>query len=204
MIYYLLDASVVVLEYDPRCSHLAKDNMTKLIESGKKKEAVLFLPDFCVVEAFNTLAKWFWSPDDKRFATEKQYRGAYEQLERSVKRRGLYYAYDLHRYHVLNCDEIFKAEHTSPREEDRRHPGSFHRLSSFDILIIAMGMELTRIHAEQSVWIVSGDHRLVEIARQLQGERPGEFAKVFNPYEPQAELPSELTAFQYARRLKKS
>ena len=38
-------------------------------------------------------------------------------------------------------------------------------MSTFDILIIAMGMELMRIHPPKNVFIVTGDKRIVKICK---------------------------------------
>lgn len=203
MIYYLLDTTAVVLEYDPTDSYRvrkAKTFMKEMMEQGKKKDAFLFVPDFCVVEAFNTLARWRWR--DKTL-TEERYKESYRRLESAVKRRQQFYVYDLHRYHVLSCDEIFEAEHTTPLAPDKRRPGEYKgSLSSFDILIIAMGMELTKIHIDRSVYIVTCDYRLVQVNEKLRADRPGEFAEAKNPRED--ELPSELPEFRDWGRAKRS
>ncbi|MDP3722638.1 MAG: hypothetical protein Q8R91_03975 [Candidatus Omnitrophota bacterium] len=188
MVYYLLDASALVLKHrpDPDDSvERAKQVMDAIEAQRKEHEAFLFLPNFCVVEAFNTLAKWFWR--ERRFRTEEQYQTARKALERDVKRvDGLndqrrFYAYDLHRYHVLNCNKVFEAEHTTDLEPDPKYPGRFKPpLSSFDILIIAMGVELKKVHAGQSVYIATGDKRLALIAEKLLKKNPDEFARVID------------------------
>ena len=191
MIYYLLDASALVLKHSPDPDdsvERAKKVMNAIEAQRKENEAVLFLPNFCVVEAFNTLAKWFWR--EKRFRTKEQYEAACKALERDVKRvdefddQRRFYAYDLHRYHVLNCNKVFEVEHTTGLEPDPKYPGRFKSpLSTFDILIIAMGMELMKTHAGQEIRIVTCDRRLVRIAEKLSNDRPNEFAGVVNPYQ---------------------
>lgn len=190
MIYYLLDASALVLKHSPDPDdsvERAKKVMNAIEAQRKENEAFLFLPNFCVVEAFNTLAKWFWR--EKRFRTKEQYEDARKALERDVKRvdelddQRRFYAYDLHRYHVLNCNKVFEVEHTTDLEPDPKYPGRFRSpLSTFDILIIAMGMELMKTHAGQEIRIVTCDRRLTRIAEKLSDDRPNEFAGVVNPY----------------------
>lgn len=189
-IYYLLDASALVLKHrpDPDDSvDRAKKVMDAIEAQRKGNEAFLFLPNFCVAEAFNTLAKWFWR--EGKFRTKEQYEAACKALERDVKRvdefndKRRFYAYDLHRYHVLNCNQVFEVEHTTDLEPDPKYPGRLKSpLSTFDILIIAMGMELMKTHAGQEVRIVTCDSRLTRIAQKLSDDRPNEFAGVVNPY----------------------
>ena len=190
MIYYLLDASALVLKYTPnpdKYVQRAKAVMEAIEAQRKEKEVFLFLPNFCVVEAFNTLAKWFWR--EKRFHAKGQYEDACKALERDVKRldelgdKRRFYAYDLHRYHVLNCNKVFETEHTTDLEPDSKYPGRFKSpLSTFDVLIIAMGMELKKVHAGQSVYIATGDKRLALIAEELSKKSPDEFARVIYVY----------------------
>lgn len=190
MVYYLLDASALVLKYRPDPDERverAKKAMDAIEAQRKEREAFLFLPNFCVAEAFNTLAKWFWR--EKKFRTKEQYQTACKALERDVKRVDegddgrRFYAYDLHRYHVLNCNKVFEVEHTTDLEQDPRHPDRFKPpLSTFDILIIAMGMELKRVHAGQSVYIATSDKRLALVAEKLLKKSPDEFARVIDVY----------------------
>ncbi len=70
------------------------------------------------------------------------------------------YCYDLHRYHNLGIHSICKSEHAIPYRKNEDSP------STFDILIISMGLELMRIHSGHPLSIVTGDHRIARICRE--------------------------------------
>ena len=72
----------------------------------------------------------------------------------------------MHRYHNYNADLIYQAEHTirplDPLAD--KAPKSKCSLSGLDILVIAMEMELKRIHPKNQVYVVTNDERLAKIA----------------------------------------
>lgn len=191
MIHYLIDASVVVDFYRPRSSfraqvfsrHVAlKDHITNQRLSGK---AIIFIPAFCVAEVFNTFEKW-WIRQKAVFQSQRHYEDARQLFISHVHDRRFFYCYDLTRYRNLNCHEVFPVEHTTQtefqvrglpttaswadlnrklQEIDPRDTVGRHHLSAFDILIIAMGMELQAIHGER-VYLLTKDARLALVAGQ--------------------------------------
>ena len=63
---------------------------------------------------------------------------------------------DLHRYHNINTDKIYKIEHQTPLRGKEKY------LSSFDILIIGMAIELKKIHiGNNEVILLTRDGRLI-------------------------------------------
>jgi hypothetical protein len=165
--YYLLDASYIcrliqdcILERDSL--DIPFHNITANVMKGN----FYYIPQFCIAEVFNTFAKWYYhsNENDKKNTnttlTSDQYKRINESFKILIRNRRVLYAYDLHRYHNLNCDKIFETEHTTPRKK-----GSW--LSTYDILIIAMAMELQRIHGENNITILADDRRLLKIAGLL-------------------------------------
>ena len=153
MKYYLVDASAFVYAVE-------NEGNTKIDFLGEKVEnkAFLYIPQFCIAEVLNTYARFFFK--DKRIGadTYTKWRGAFLK---AVHNRRIFYAYDLHRYHNLNADAIYRIEHRTvlkPKETP---------LSAFDILIIAMGTELKRIHINDEVVILTRDARLLRIANKF-------------------------------------
>jgi hypothetical protein len=169
--YYLLDASYIcrlVQDCISEGDSLAipfHDITANVIERGD----FYYIPQFCIAEVFNTFAKWRYctsesDKSDKRNTTltPDQYKQVNESFKILIRDRLVLYAYDLHRYHNLNCDKIFETEHTIQREKNKGW------LSTYDILIIAMAMELQRIHGKNNIKILSCDERLVKIAVSLK------------------------------------
>ncbi len=131
----------------------ANKKLDEIFVSQTNKKATVYLPQFCVAETFNTFARLYYK--DKSIS-EELYNSLTELFKEHIKDRKLLYCYDLHRYHNLNADAVIRAEHTVPYNGDIS-------LSTLDILIIAMGIELMHIHPPKNVYVVTGDKRLHKI-----------------------------------------
>jgi hypothetical protein len=150
MKFYLIDASAYIYAVE----NLNKIKLNFFAEKGTG-QAFLYIPQFCITEVFNAFARKFYR--DKNIGNDlyQQWRNKFIQ---AIQNRTLVYCYNLHRYHNLNAHEVYKVEHTTPYSEKE------HSLSAFDILIIAMGMELKKIHAPDEVTILTRDGRLQHIS----------------------------------------
>ena len=150
MNYYLIDASAFIYAIE-NLDGIEKDFFVEKANGL----AFLYIPQFCVPEVFNAFARFFYR--DKKIGVE-QYTKWKNEFIKAVGSRRILYCYDLHRYHNLNTHKIFKFEH---RTSYLQREGA---LSTFDILIIAMGMELKKIHYPSNVSILTRDKRLRRIS----------------------------------------
>lgn len=181
----LFDASAVAHYY------LFRENFEKtlafLLSLKEKKEAIFFLPTFCVAEVLNTFAKY-------RYRFKLIEKDLYDDIRTSfiddVHNRKTFYCYYLNRYHNLNAENVFEIEHTTNTEfhainkfpegktivekqksidsitdelKEKSYKMRDFYLSSYDILIIAMGMELMRFFGEKRLFIVTKDKRIKTI-----------------------------------------
>lgn len=153
MKYYLIDTSAFIYAIE----YLDKIKRNFFLEKAVG-QAFLYIPQFCVSEVFNTFARLFYR--DKKIGGEL-YNKWRSEFIKSIHDRNLIYCYDLHRYHNLNTHPIFKLEHTTPYNEQN----GLHALSTLDILVIAMGIELKRLHLSNEVEILSRDKRLIGISK---------------------------------------
>ena len=159
--YRLLDASCIIDAFDfgNTSKKIRQDN---LLDKILKKEHFFYIPQFCVAEVFNTINKWCYrKTNDKVQISEEEAKILIDRFKDMIHDRKYLYAYDLHRYHNLNCDKIFKIENSTPKIDKKSY------LSTFDILIIAMGIELQHIHGKDNFSIVSTDKRLVEVSKKI-------------------------------------
>ncbi|MDR1195504.1 MAG: hypothetical protein LBL00_03405 [Endomicrobium sp.] len=150
---YLLDASAFLNYVDPNRS--TSTPIIHDIVNEISKGNFYYMPQFCVAEVFNTFAKWRY---DKGKIDNNSYNRLCAAFKDMIHDRKVIYAYDLHRYHNINCDKIYATEHTTTRPTTKSY------LSTFDILIIAMGIELQKIHGIADVTILSNDKRLINIS----------------------------------------
>ncbi len=163
-LYYILDASAIlhlyVIDEDltPKLDHF--------VEQKGLGRAFLFVPNFCVAETFNTFAKFYYR---WKSLTPDQYQRCADAFKHDIHNGHLLYHYELNRYHVLNVDYIIPFEHLfEPKRPKGAKKGEEWTLSTFDILIIALGMELARITGGRT-YIVTCDRRLHKIAQVLLG-----------------------------------
>jgi hypothetical protein len=181
----LFDASAAAHYYLQKESF--QEALAFLLSLKEKKEAIFFLPVFCVAEVLNTFAKYRYRLNliDQEF-----YGKIRASFTEDVHNRKIFYCYYLNRYHNLNAEEVFEIEHTTKTEfhavnrfpagntvEEKQTSidsileeiraknfklGKFY-LTSYDILIIGMGMELIRLFGEKRLFIVTKDKRIKDI-----------------------------------------
>lgn len=166
MLTYLLDTSAAVEIYMPDGSgdRFAKRVLNHIIEQKALfREAILFIPNFCIAEVFNTFARKHYSPkDSKDKLSDVEYGRCVAEFRDDIHWGKTLYPYDLNRYHVVATDKIVIAEHLLPRRDKHDH------LNTFDILIIAMACELAHIGRREDTYLVTGDQRLSAVCDELK------------------------------------
>ena len=159
--YYLIDTCALIHYFDNQ----GKTIKYSILDDVANEIAFYYIPQFCVAEVFNVFAKLHYRT--KKF-TKEAYSSIVESFKYMIKNREILYAYDLHRYHNINCDLIYKIEQTTPQAKNQKGQTSAKpHLSTCDILIIAMAIELDRIHGKGNVSILSRDGRLIDIAKKV-------------------------------------
>ena len=201
MIKYLIDASVALEFYRPKPSfsteqaYIHSRNLRRFLTMQKENEkAIFFIPSFCIAEVRNTLARWLHR-EKNIFRSQEHYKAVFHTFISHVHDRKFFYSHDLNRYHNLNTTEVTEVEHTTETEFDATglpigtdvrtinaklqekdpydHVGKYY-LSTFDILIIAMGMELKKTHGEE-IHLLTRDKRLYLIC----SKKPNVFPKSY-------------------------
>lgn len=160
MYTYLFDASAAVELYAPRTSKTEKAARFIVEQKKTHKQATLYIPNFCVVEVFNTLARRHFKDGALHRA---QYESSLKRFRDDVHWARTLYSYDLNCYHVIGADEIIPIEHHVASEHERDH------LSTFDILIIAMACELAYLGRAEDTFLVTCDRRILKVVDQFKG-----------------------------------
>jgi predicted nucleic acid-binding protein len=160
MLTYLFDASAAVELYAARNPKAEK--AARFIVEQKKihRQAALYIPNFCVVEVFNTLARKHFK---EGVIDRKAYEDSLRRFRDDVHWGRTLYSYELSRYHVIGADEIIPIEHHVASEHERDH------LSTFDILIIAMACELAYVGRPEDTFLVTCDKRIQKVEQQFKG-----------------------------------
>lgn len=132
-----------------------------LIEQKGLGYATIFMPNFCIAEVFNTFARLRYREGTIR--DDVEYDIVKHAFRHHVRRGALISEYPLHIYHIYNTDYIIPFEH----QWDIGYDQNKH-LSTFDILIIGMGMELVRHFGDENVRVVTCDGRLEMLCTKLR------------------------------------
>ena len=161
MKYYLIDTSAFIYAIE----NLDKIKIDFFTEKANAT-AFLYMPQFCITEVFNTFARFFYRDQKIGRSLYTKWRG---KFIRAIHNRRILYCYDLHRYHNLNTHKIYKIEHKKP------YTNKENALSTFDILVIAMGTELKKIHSPNEVLILTRDARLCRISNMSREFAPAKW-----------------------------
>jgi len=160
--YFLLDANTVAQFYLAGRSHTPpRTRFDRLVAAKGIGRAFLYIPNFCIAEVFNVFSDYYFRR--KRPWPEGAKRGGFKRVcgrfRDDVHGGTIFYGMDLNRNHIVNIDRIAPfAQRFAPR--NKRKP------STYDLLIIAMGIELQRIHGDR-FWIATNDEPLSIIAKRL-------------------------------------
>lgn len=163
MLTYLFDASAAVEIYLPRSERASKIVRHVLEQKATYHQATLFIPNFCVAEVLNCLArKHFDPPQSEAAISREQYESCLRKFREHVHWGKTLYPYDLNRYHVIAADLIVPAEHSIQRRYSHDH------LSTFDILIITMACELAYTSRRDDTYLMTCDKRLKLVCKGLK------------------------------------
>jgi hypothetical protein len=170
MFTYLLDASAAVNFY--ALQHAKANRALKHIRDQKLKyrQASLFIPNFCIAEVFNALAKMHFNPDHtSRTLDSRSYKNALKEFRDDVHWGRVLYPYDLNRYHVIASDIIIPVEHNLALKDNRGH------LSTYDILVIAMACELGYSGNPDEVYLLTCDNRMKRVFEEIKRSDPSQW-----------------------------
>jgi hypothetical protein len=206
--YLLLDANVVAGYYLPRSSNsLIHERMTQLVNMLKKrgrtpKPFVLFLPNFCIVEVFNIFRKYRFGKWNRKVIsnggtiTKQEYDRVYRQFQKDIHNGKLFYHYELSRYHLLNTALIGPIDNYYAYQRQRgKKKANPSPMSTFDSLIIGIGIELVRLHGQENVLLLTDDDRIYQML-QRASTIPKKTARKLGLYEA-----ASLIGKQFARSL---
>lgn len=155
---YLFDASAILPRYlDERQDWKRKINSIVSSRERSCNDATLFVPTFCIVEVFKVLAQ-------KHFGEQKIDGRKYEECMQSFREEihwgKVFYPYEINRYHVTAIDEVLPLDYIL----SKREPSDKQPLSSADLLLAAMALDLTFLNGSNDcVFLVTCDNRIKKV-----------------------------------------
>lgn len=175
--YCLFDASVLV-EYFLKNTYTNNSTVSEravtIIESVRsgKSDHFFYIPNFCIAEVFSTLAKHafgHWNRQVKhKPINSKVHNSLRKQFESDIHNATLFYHYELARYHILTINMVAPVDHYYKLGRGKKNRAT--PAGTFDQLIVAMGIQLTKIHGADNVVIITADRRLTKLINKCRSK----------------------------------
>ena len=180
MKYILLDANVTAGYYLWRSlsSKIARERITNILDSGRSGESKFFfyLPNFCVAEVFSVFMKYSfgtWNAHVKGKSIDTRvYNSLVRQFQSDIHNGKFIYHYELNRYHVLGINLVAPVDHHFQITQKKKKQKQPRPMSTFDHLILSMGIHLVHVHGRENVLILSADNRLTNVLKKCRDGLP--------------------------------
>jgi hypothetical protein len=173
--YCLFDASVIVSYFIPHAHknpkvHERASSIIESVRSGESKH-FFFVPNFCIAEVFSTFAKltygaWNRQVRKRGKIDRRLYKSLRKQFQTDIHNAALFYHYELSRYHVLAVNLVAPVDHYFKLSRGVRK--TVNPAGTFDQLIVAMGIHLTKIHGTGNVVVITADYRLSKLIQKCR------------------------------------
>lgn len=195
MIVYLFDTSVATRVFLPsklfakqykgeERAELVKEKIKKYVfPQWVKKQADLFLPNFIIAETLFLFAQATMRnqsiPFEKRIQKYSELKSSfigwvkYQPVVKSLREASQvnrFFNYELNRHHILNLDKIMEFDNQTEPFIDKE--GKQLALSTIDLLLVSVGVELRRLFGDESVYILTLDKRLQTVCMKWQEHLP--------------------------------
>jgi predicted nucleic acid-binding protein len=178
--YFLLDSSIIVAYYLPESSRSKKaaERVTDIIDyvrKGGTSDWLLIVPNIVVAEVFNAFSKYCygkWNEHVKKNLPggmdQRRYKRIRNKFRDHIHNGKLYHQIELNRHHVLYTDLISPLDHYYRiyRKRSRVVP-----LQTMDVLILAMGIELSHMLGHERFCVITADHRMNDLCSLLNSRK---------------------------------
>ena len=166
----LLDSNILVDYYLQERSSIVQ-SMKALKKARQEGRCRLFIPNFCIAEVFSTFARKCYLNNDLNEAQSRRAKWAFvDEISRDYEyaRYQFFTHIELNRYHLFNGHMVYTPawEFVSSLHHEGRFEGKYP--STFDLLVIAQGIEMTSLYSEDNFRLVTSDALMLEICNYLQ------------------------------------
>lgn len=182
--HILVDACVAAAYFAPattRSPKLVSRAATLFRGSSTSFEHRLLIPTFCIAETFSVLEKYRWGASwNPHLAsglrlTPRKFAAARGALRIALHNGAQLLQVDLNRYHILAVDLIAPVNHAYKIQRNRTKKKNVNPASTYDMLIVAMGIWLQHQIGSDAFTIVTGERRLTHVvarAKSLKLAKP--------------------------------
>lgn len=179
----LIDACVAAAFFAPRTtrsSHLVNRAASLLRGTSSAFEPQFLIPSFCIGETFAVFEKHRWGASWNRHVNAKtrltpgKFRVARDEFHKAIHNGTKLLQVELNRYHVLCLDLIAPINAAYRIKRDRTVKKNVNPASTYDLLVVAMGIWLQRQHGAEEFLIATGDERVASVVKRAKSESLGQ------------------------------
>jgi hypothetical protein len=152
----LIDACVAAAAFAPEATRSTKlvDRAAALLNGASAAFQPQFLiPNFCIGETFTVFEKYRWGASWNKHVnantrlTPGRFRAARDAFHQAIHNGTRLLQVELNRYHVVCLDFIAPINAAYRIKRDRKTKRNVSPASTYDLLLVAMGIWLQRQHA---------------------------------------------------------
>jgi hypothetical protein len=186
--YVLVDACVPAAHFAAKTTRSANlRTRSSVLFSAPQTDIKLLIPNFCIAEVFSVFEKYrwghTWNPQVKKSSclTNLEFESARAAFRNSIHNGSTLLQVELNRYHVLCVDLIAPINNAY---KIKRNPKTKKGVqgakkdvkpaSTYDMLVVAMGIWLKHQFGEDAFTVVTGDDRLATVAERAKAESLGQ------------------------------
>ena len=177
----LIDACVAAAYFAPKTTiskHLRSRSKVLIEAASADPEVNVLIPNFCIAETYSTFEKYRWGTWNRHVTpgkrlTANELKKAQDDFGRAIHNGRTMLQYELNRYHIICVDLIapINAHYKIARDRSSKNKKNVVPASTFDTLIISMGIWLQKQHGRVHFRLVTGDERIEQIVRRAKSEK---------------------------------
>ncbi len=175
--FVLLDANVAAAHYASKSTRSKKlqQRSSELIDGARANNVQLLMPNFCIAEVFSVFEKYRWGSTWNKHVSSAntlssmEFESIRREFSTAIHNAASILQVDLNRYHVLCADLISPINHAYQiRRRGSKKSVQMKPASTYDMLILSMGIWLKKVHGPDSFTIVTGDGRIGNVVRRAK------------------------------------
>lgn len=184
--HVLIDACVAAAHFAPKTTQSAnlRTRASRLLTGHAADYQVrLTIPDFCIAEVFAVFEKYRWGRTwnkqvkAKNCLTPSEFQTAREDFRGAIHNGARILQQPLSRYHILAVDLI--APVNNAYQIQRRRGKKAKNLnarpaSTYDMLVVAMGIWMQRQMGADSFTVITGDDRIRQVVERAKSLKLGQ------------------------------
>ena len=137
-------------------------------------EAQFLIPSFCIAEVFAVFEKYRWGRTwNKQVSrantlTPTEFSRARNVFRRAIHNGATILQHDLNRYHILCVDLVSPINNAYKIVRSGKNKKSVSPASTYDMLVLAMGIWLQHQVGSDNLTIVTGDERIRQVVSRAK------------------------------------